>query len=173
MFVRRTLPVRRKPRPGRIEAGATLPHAASSRLCGCPRSPTHCFTRSGVAVESIRRPVRPASAPPPEPTQSAVSCCAWPRKMALTFQSQVVQAIAVGLFLLAGTAATSTEPRVDGVCQSSLDCSLNGDCVDGTCRCDPAWSTSPTCNQIAFDVARTTKDGVRGVYNATQSTWGG
>lgn len=35
-------------------------------------------------------------------------------------------------------------------CQTASDCSLNGDCTAGTCKCDPWWSGSPTCDVLSF-----------------------
>ena len=32
-------------------------------------------------------------------------------------------------------------------CTSTLDCSLNGDCVDGVCDCDPAWK-GDQCHEL-------------------------
>lgn len=53
-------------------------------------------------------------------------------------------------------------------CVSSLDCSLNGDCIDSTCMCDPAWS-GLDCSALAFLPAP-----VKGGYrNATEASWGG
>jgi len=32
-----------------------------------------------------------------------------------------------------------TSLRANSSCSNSADCSLNGDCVNGSCRCDAAW----------------------------------
>ena len=37
-----------------------------------------------------------------------------------------------------------------GQCHSDLDCSLNGRCDNGRCRCEPAWSGAPDCSSIRF-----------------------
>jgi hypothetical protein len=36
-------------------------------------------------------------------------------------------------------------------CTTSLDCSLNGDCVSGGCVCDAAWSGSAQCDVLAVE----------------------
>lgn len=58
-----------------------------------------------------------------------------------------------------------------GNCTTSKDCSLNGDCISGKCECDPAWSGAPACDIATFDLI--TKTDTRGVYNSTETTWGG
>ena len=56
-----------------------------------------------------------------------------------------------------------------GSCESMLDCWGNGDCVQGQCVCDPAWSGSPVCNVMAFQPAPEA-----GAYhNSTEASWGG
>ena len=54
-------------------------------------------------------------------------------------------------------------------CNSSLDCSLNGDCVKGVCACDYAW-TGAACNKM--DILPTSKNS--GYHNHTAgASWGG
>lgn len=52
---------------------------------------------------------------------------------------------------------------------TSSDCSLNGDCVDGSCVCDPWWSGSATCDVLAINPANKSE----GYHNATYASWGG
>ena len=59
----------------------------------------------------------------------------------------------------------------NGDCSTTMDCSLNGDCVIGKCACDPAWSASPNCDAVSFQ--KLDKNNMPGYYNKTQSSWGG
>eukprot|EP00041_Stephanoeca_diplocostata_P009320 m.143283 g.143283 ORF g.143283 m.143283 type:complete len:552 (-) comp17694_c0_seq2:227-1882(-) len=59
----------------------------------------------------------------------------------------------------------------DGTCVSAEDCMLNGDCVDGKCHCDAAWSGAADCSVMAFE--NIDKNNRPGYYNATESSWGG
>ena len=52
-------------------------------------------------------------------------------------------------------------------CQSSMDCSLNGDCVNSLCQCDPAWHGS-RCELLS--ILPTGKNS--GYHNSTQASWG-
>eukprot|EP00051_Salpingoeca_urceolata_P005531 m.74125 g.74125 ORF g.74125 m.74125 type:complete len:509 (+) comp14408_c0_seq3:1229-2755(+) len=75
----------------------------------------------------------------------------------------VVQLVAVAmavLLLIAGTSAAA--------CSTSLDCSLNGDCVAGQCKCDPAW-TGAVCAEI--NILPTPVD--NGYNNESATSWGG
>lgn len=37
------------------------------------------------------------------------------------------------------------------ICQTALDCSLNGDCIKGICLCDAAWKGSPKCDILSLE----------------------
>eukprot|EP00729_Bicosta_minor_P015616 gene15616-18303_t len=77
----------------------------------------------------------------------------------------------LGIWVVASTQLSNAD---DGSCQASdpLRCSLNGDCIAGQCRCDPAWNAHPNCDALAFDVTNQTKDMV--YHNASgYSSWGG
>lgn len=54
-------------------------------------------------------------------------------------------------------------------CATPTDCSLNGDCVDGLCVCDPWWAGSAACDVLAITPANKSD----GYHNATFATWGG
>ena len=56
-------------------------------------------------------------------------------------------------------------------CTSAMECFLNGDCVDGVCVCDPAWSGSADCSVMKF--LPVNKSNRPGYYNATSASWGG
>ena len=74
------------------------------------------------------------------------------------------------LFAASFTFASSTllRPPAPTVCAD--DCSLNGDCVNGACVCDAAWSGSPSCDVLSLLPANK----LGGYHNSTnQSTWGG
>ena len=53
-------------------------------------------------------------------------------------------------------------------CSTSLDCSLNGDCIAGTCVCDPSWA-GPKCQLL--DVVSGSPS--FGYHNASEASWGG
>ena len=68
--------------------------------------------------------------------------------------------------------AVSVRTRVNAsaACTDDLDCSLNGDCVAGTCQCEPAWGGSPVCDQLAF----LPSPAGSGYHNASgYASWGG
>lgn len=56
-------------------------------------------------------------------------------------------------------------------CSSSLDCSLNGECVSGGCVCDEPW-TGDTCGALAY---KTTPAVAKSLYNISdpRNTWNG
>lgn len=53
----------------------------------------------------------------------------------------------LGICVVASTQLSNAD---DGSCQASdpLRCSLNGDCIAGQCRCDPAWNAHPNCDAL-------------------------
>lgn len=59
--------------------------------------------------------------------------------------------------------------RDGGKCATAMECSLNGDCIDGVCSCDPMWTGSPECSVVAFEPLAAAS----GYANATYSSWGG
>ena len=52
--------------------------------------------------------------------------------------------------IIAGVACAAT--KQPNACQISLDCELNGDCVNGACVCDPAWR-GKNCEFLALQPA--------------------
>lgn len=57
-------------------------------------------------------------------------------------------------------------------CLSDWECSLNGDCTDGVCVCDPAFRGS-TCAQLNFK-PMTSEAAERGAYrHGSATSWGG
>ena len=52
-----------------------------------------------------------------------------------------------------------------------MDCALNGDCLNGLCACDAAWSGSASCDVMSFE--KLDKDNMPGYANKTESSWGG
>lgn len=64
-----------------------------------------------------------------------------------------------------------TLPGPTGACASTSDCYGLGDCVDGSCRCDPWASGAADCS--AFAVEPVDYDPAPGYRNATQQSWGG
>ncbi len=60
---------------------------------------------------------------------------------------------------------------VRSACSDAADCSLNGDCVGGMCKCDAAWSGSAACDVMAFEALD--RNNPPGYYNKTESSWGG
>ena len=64
--------------------------------------------------------------------------------------------------------------RSDGHPRSSrnpqMECSLNGDCVQGRCVCDPGW-TGSGCDVLALLPEPTA--GALGYHNRSFSSWGG
>lgn len=76
-----------------------------------------------------------------------------------------LRAVVTGVCLL-----SSTHSQFNGTCASSLDCSLNGECVSNVCVCDPWWSGSPACDVLVLLPARR-DEGYRNSSNVT--SWGG
>ena len=69
-----------------------------------------------------------------------------------------------------------TSGSASAVCQSNIDCNLNGVCKDEICDCDTAWSGSPTCGTLSFaSAAFRLYDGSTDVPQKSSSTssWGG
>jgi hypothetical protein len=58
----------------------------------------------------------------------------------------------------------------DGSCATELDCQLNGECVDGHCVCDDAWSGNKNCSTLALLPAKA-KNGY-GAVGSKSSSWG-
>ena len=56
-------------------------------------------------------------------------------------------------------------------CKDAMDCSLNGDCISGSCRCDAAWSGSDSCDVLAFE--KTPALNSTGYMNSSGHSWGG
>jgi len=56
----------------------------------------------------------------------------------------------------------------DSLCSNDLDCSLVGECQDGSCVCDPGWK-GKSCDML--DVQKSPVDA--GYRNATGASWGG
>ena len=50
-----------------------------------------------------------------------------------------------GLALRMLTTLTLLSTTADAACESSMDCSLNGECEAGRCVCDPGWGGSADC----------------------------
>lgn len=61
-------------------------------------------------------------------------------------------------------------PPLTAACETSLDCSLQGDCVSGHCHCDSAFAGSPMCDVMAVSVSEHRNGGYR---NRTAASWGG
>ena len=59
---------------------------------------------------------------------------------------------------------------MDGSCASELDCQLNGECVDGKCVCDAAWSGNANCSTLAFLPAKMANG--CGKPGSPTSSWG-
>lgn len=53
-------------------------------------------------------------------------------------------------------------------CTSSFDCGLNGECVSGSCSCDPAW-TGNACDVMRFEPMELDT----GYHNESAASWGG
>ena len=58
-----------------------------------------------------------------------------------------------------------------GRCASASDCYGLGDCVSGTCRCDPWASSAPDCSVFAVEPVE--YDPAPGYRNASSPAWGG
>jgi hypothetical protein len=54
------------------------------------------------------------------------------------------------------------------ICQSEMDCSLGGVCVNGKCLCDKTWK-GPTCTALNLLPANRSE----GLHQATYASWGG
>mmetsp|Transcript_2325 Transcript_2325/g.5375 ORF Transcript_2325/g.5375 Transcript_2325/m.5375 type:complete len:580 (+) Transcript_2325:2510-4249(+) len=57
---------------------------------------------------------------------------------------------------------------VGGACKDALDCELNGECVEGYCKCDAAW-TGPRCSRLRVIPAKVEA----GLRKQSTTTWGG
>lgn len=57
-------------------------------------------------------------------------------------------------------------PKGGALCDTDLDCQLNGICLSGLCKCDAAW-TSTNCSVLHTLPARKTNVG----YNHMASPW--
>ena len=53
-------------------------------------------------------------------------------------------------------------------CSSEWDCSLNGECINSICKCDPGWKNE-RCDELNLDYL----DYSKGYNNETQASWGG
>lgn len=58
--------------------------------------------------------------------------------------------------------------RVHASCSSPTDCSLGGECVNGSCICDLTWR-GPTCTQLNLLPANRSE----GLHQASFASWGG
>ncbi|CAK0896503.1 unnamed protein product, partial [Prorocentrum cordatum] len=56
------------------------------------------------------------------------------------------------------------------VCEDDLGCSLNGECREGRCVCDAAWSGSANCSVLALLPAK--RRAGYGAINSSTSSWG-
>lgn len=66
----------------------------------------------------------------------------------------------------------ATTGVVEWPCRDNADCSMNGQCSNGACKCDPAWS-GLRCEQLNLVPAKRGA-GYRGVDNGRNtSSWGG
>ena len=72
------------------------------------------------------------------------------------------------LFLFASSALALLNHLL-GSCTDSAHCSLNGDCIDGVCKCDQAWDATPDCSMLSL--VPTSKNA--GYQNKTGISWGG
>ena len=76
------------------------------------------------------------------------------------------------VFLLgASCGLTAAWAPVTPACESSLDCSLNGECTSAVCVCDRPWK-GPVCGNLAF---KTTPAAAKSIYNISdpRNTWNG
>lgn len=61
---------------------------------------------------------------------------------------------------------------VDGSCKDALDCSLNGECAQGHCKCNHGW-TGDLCGQLQLNPAKPLPDTEGGLHIPDGgSTWG-
>jgi hypothetical protein len=60
---------------------------------------------------------------------------------------------------------------VGDACTTELDCQLNGECRNGHCLCDAAWSGNGNCSKLALLPAKL-KNGY-GSVGSPRSSWGG
>jgi hypothetical protein len=51
----------------------------------------------------------------------------------------------VAVAALAATPGGSSRTTEAGSCVGAMQCSLNGDCLEGKCVCDAAWAGSDDC----------------------------
>eukprot|EP01063_Lacrimia_lanifica_P007813 TRINITY_DN1501_c0_g1_i1.p1 TRINITY_DN1501_c0_g1~~TRINITY_DN1501_c0_g1_i1.p1 ORF type:complete len:424 (+),score=136.29 TRINITY_DN1501_c0_g1_i1:66-1337(+) len=89
------------------------------------------------------------------------------------------------LWLLALAAAAATAAQPDVPCKTDMDCSLNGECVNNLCVCDPGWTTRPAglknatlpgCGYLDFLPAAKNDCGGACVYaggGVNKVSWGG
>ena len=66
-------------------------------------------------------------------------------------------------------------PPPTGACTTEFDCSLGGECKNGTCVCDPTWKP-PNCVELnLLPVNKSSQGYLRGQPGSNQSTasWGG
>eukprot|EP00039_Didymoeca_costata_P008545 m.113291 g.113291 ORF g.113291 m.113291 type:complete len:386 (+) comp14126_c0_seq2:63-1220(+) len=66
-------------------------------------------------------------------------------------------------------AAATPLLNVSSQCRNNMDCQLNGDCVNGSCVCDSAWSGSADCSRLKFIPISQEA----GYHNKTAVSWGG
>ena len=61
------------------------------------------------------------------------------------------------------------EVKAAGQCSSMMDCSLNGECIEGHCVCDPQWrgaaGNASACDVMAFEAMNPDT----GYHNATEA----
>jgi len=86
-----------------------------------------------------------------------------PKLNMITNQHNALLATMLGIFIMSMCVTFSLGFQ----CSSSLDCSLNGNCIDSKCECDSAW-TGPACAQLN----EMQVDPGRGIYRKNNATWG-
>ena len=79
----------------------------------------------------------------------------------------------MALKMLAVVLVSGAAVHATANCTNTSDCNLNGDCVDGSCKCDAAWSSSPDCSVISFEKVEKAAGKAPGYYNTTEASWGG
>lgn len=77
----------------------------------------------------------------------------------------------------AAVGAVASAAAVQGACETSLDCNLNGICTHGTCVCDAEWNDNATCGTLQFQpVPKDIHSGLPlGAYGMSpnHTSWGG
>jgi sucrose-6-phosphate hydrolase SacC (GH32 family) len=67
-------------------------------------------------------------------------------------------------------------PPPTGACQTAVDCSLGGACINGTCHCDPTWKP-PNCVELNLLPVNKSSQGYHhgqpGPANESTASWGG